>query len=188
LGFVIAAALAVLLLVQSAIGNWRLAAVVFAMLPLSLAGGAVGALIDGQVVSIGSIAGFLAILGLAARHAVMQIRHCQHLERQEGLSFGDELVLRGASDRFAPLVTSGVTMALVFMPLAIAGRIAGLEIVQPMAMVIVGGLVSTTLLTVFIVPALYRWLGALSEPDLSIVFAEPVVDLTAVEGSEVTTS
>jgi len=188
LGFVIAAAIALLLLMQAAIGNWRLAALILLMLPLSLVGGAVGALIDGQIVSIGSIAGFLAILGLAARQAVMQIRHCQHLERQEGQPFGNELVLHGAGERFAPILTSAVTTALVFAPLAIAGGIAGLEVAQPMSAVIVGGLVSTTLLTMFIVPALYQHLGSRSEPDLSLVFAEPMVDLTQVEGSELTSA
>ena len=188
LGFAIGAAIAVLLLVQAAIGNWRLAALVFLLLPLSLAGGAVGALLDGRVISIGSIGGFLAVLGLAARQAVSQIRHAQHLERHEGQSFGDALVLRGAGERFGPILTSFFTTALVFAPFAIAGRIAGLEIVQPMAVVILGGLVSTTLLTLFIVPALYRRFGAHSEPDLSVVFDEPTVDLTRFEGSEVTTS
>jgi CzcA family heavy metal efflux pump len=188
LGFAIAAAIVILLLVQAAIGNWRLAALVFLTLPLSLAGGAVGALIDGQAVSIGSVAGFLAIYGLAARQAVMQIRHGQHLERHEGQTFGDELVLRGAAERFTPVLTSAFMTALLFAPLVIAGRIAGLEIVQPMAAVILGGLVSTTLLTLFIVPALYHRFGAHSEPDLSLVFAEPTVDLTELEGSEVTSS
>jgi Cu/Ag efflux pump CusA len=188
LGFAIAAAVIILLLVQASIGNWRLAALVFLVLPLSLAGGAVGALIDGRAVSIGSVAGFLAIYGLAARQAVMQIRHGQHLERHEGQTFGDELVLRGAGERFTPVLTSAFMTALVFAPLVIAGGIAGLEIVQPMAAVILGGLVSTTLLTLFIVPALYQRFGAHSEPDLSLVFAEPTVDLTELEGSELTSS
>ena len=188
LGFAIGAAIAVLLLVQAAIGNWRLAALVFLMLPLSLAGGAVGALLDGRVISIGSVGGFLVIIGLAARQAINQIRHAQHLERHEGQSFGDGVVLRGAGERFGPILTSFFTTALVFAPFAIAGRIPGLEIVQPMAVVILGGLVSTTLLTLFIVPALYRRFGAHSEPDLSVVFDEPTVDLTRLEGSELTTS
>ncbi|MGZ5294536.1 MAG: efflux RND transporter permease subunit [Actinomycetota bacterium] len=188
LGFAIAAALALLLLVQAAIGNWRLAALVFLMLPLSLSGGAVAALIDGRTVSIGSVAGFLAIFGLAARQAVMQIRHAQHLERHEGQAFGEGLVLRGAGERFAPVLTSVVTTALVFAPLALAGRIAGLEIVQPMAVVVLGGLVSTTLLTLFVVPALYQRFGARSEPDLSMVFAEQTIDLTDVESTELTSS
>ncbi len=188
LGFAIGAAIAVLLLVQAAIGNWRLAALVFLMLPLSLAGGAVGVLLGGRVISIGSIGGFLVVLVLAARQAVIQIRHAQHLERYEGQSFGDAVVLRGAGERFGPILTSFFATALVFAPLALAGRIAGLEIVQPMAVVILGGLVSTTLLTLFIVPALYRRFGTHSEPDLFVVFDEPTVDLTRFEGSELTTS
>ena len=188
LGFAIAAAIALLLLVQAAIGNWRLAASVFLTLPLSLAGGAVGALLDGRVVSIGSVAGFLAILGLAARHAVIQIRYAQHLERAQGLAFGDELVIRGAGERLGPFLTSMLTTALVFVPLAIAGTVAGLEIVQPMAAVVLGGLVSTALVTLFVTPALYRRFGSYSEPDLSMVFAEPMVDLNPLEGSELTSS
>lgn len=188
LGFAIAASLAVLLLVQASIGNWRLAGLVFLMLPLSLSGGAVAALIDGRTVSIGSVAGFLAIFGLAARQAVMQIRHAQHLERHEGQVFGDVLVLRGAGERFAPVVTAAFTTALVFAPMAFAGRIAGLEIVQPMAVVVLGGLVSTTVLTLFVVPAMYQRFGARSEPDLSMVFAEQTIDLTDVESTELTSS
>ena len=96
--------------------------------------------------------------------------------------------MRGAGERFTPVLTSVVTTALVFAPLAITGRIAGLEIVQPMAVVVLGGLVSTTLLTLFIVPALYQRFGARAEPDLSSVFSEPTVDLTEVEGSQLTSS
>lgn len=187
-GFAIGAAIAVLLLIQAAVGNWRLAALVFLLLPLSLAGGAVGALLDGGVISIGSIGGFLVVLGLAARRAIDQIRHAQRLERSEGQSSGDATVVRSAGERFGPILTSFFTTALVFAPLAIAGRIAGLEIVQPMAVVILGGLVSTTLLTLFIVPALYRSFGAHTGSDLSLVFDEPTVDLTRFEGSELTTS
>jgi CzcA family heavy metal efflux pump len=188
LGFAIAAAIAILLLLQAAIGNWRLASVVFVLLPLSLAGGAVAALIDGGVVSLGSVAGFLAVLGFAARHAVIQIRHYQHLQRREGVAFGRELVLRGARERLTPVVTSVVTIAMVFAPLAIAGGIAGLEIVHPMAVVILGGLVSSTVITLFVIPGLYLRLGPGSEPDLSMVLAEPVVDITKPEEVELTSS
>jgi CzcA family heavy metal efflux pump len=187
-GFAIGAAIAVLLLVQAAIGNWRLAALVFVILPLSLAGGLVGSLVDGKIVTIGSIAGFLTILGFAARQSVMQIRHAQHLERHEARTFGSDLVMRGAGERFTPILTSAFSTAIVFVPLAAAGRIAGLEIVQPMAVVILGGLVSTTFLTLFVIPALYLRFGEHSEPDLLPVFAEPLVDLTTFEGSEVSTS
>jgi CzcA family heavy metal efflux pump len=188
LGFAIAAAIAVLLLVQASIGNWPLAALIFLMLPLSLSGGAVAALIDGRLVSIGSIAGFLVIIGLAARQAVTFVRHAQALQRHEGLEFGGDIVLRGADDRFTPVVTSVVATLFMFAPMAIAGRTAGLEIVQPMAAVVLGGLVSSTLLTLFVVPALYQRFGARSEPDLSTVFAEQTIDLTDVESTELASS
>ncbi len=188
LGFAVAAAIAIFLLVQAGIGNWRLAALVYLMLPLSLAGGALAALIDGRLVSLGSIAGFLAVLGIAARHAVMQIRHFQHLERREGEPFGRELLLRGAQERFVPILSSVFTTALAFTPLAVAGGIAGLEIVNPMAAVVLGGLVSSTLLTLFIVPALYQRFGSGSEPDLSIVLSEPIIDLTEPREAELTSS
>jgi Cu/Ag efflux pump CusA len=188
LWFAVAALVAIFLLVQAALGNWRLAAAVFVMLPLSLAGGAIAALIDGLSVSMGSIAGFFGVLGITAHHAVMHIRHSQHLERREGESFGRELVLRGARERFAPILSSVVAIALAFAPLAVAGGIAGLEIVHPMAVVIVGGLVSSTLLTLFIVPALYQQFGSGSEPDLSMVLSEPIIDLTEPMEAELTSS
>ncbi len=188
LGFAAAAAIGLLLLVQAAIGNWRLAALVFLLIPLTVVGGVVGALIDGGVVSIGTVAGILAILGLATRQATMQIRHAQHLKRQERQSFGDESVVESAMERFGPILTSAVTTALVFVPFAVAGPIAGLEIVHPMAVVILGGLFSTVLFSIFIVPWLYRRLGAQSEPDLSTLFAEPIVDLSEAERVELTRS
>ncbi|MBA3430048.1 MAG: efflux RND transporter permease subunit, partial [Actinobacteria bacterium] len=144
--------------------------------------------INGRLISLGSIAGFLAVLGIAARHAVMVIRHIQHLERREGETFGRELILRGAGERLTPILTSVFTMAVAFAPLVIAGSIAGLEIVQPMAVVVLGGLVSSTLLTLFIVPPLYERFGSDSEPDLSIVLAEPTIDLTKPEQVELTRS
>lgn len=188
LGFVVAAAIAIFLLMQAAIGNWRLASLLFVLLPLSLAGGALAALIGGGVVSLGSIAGFLALLGITARQAVTQIRHCRELERREGEPLSPELVLRGARERFTPVLTSVFTTALAFVPFVIAGEIAGLELVHPMAVVILGGLVTSTLLTLFVVPPLYLRFGASSEPDLSVVLAEPLIDLTKLEQAELTSS
>lgn len=188
LGLVVAAMIVILLLLQAAFRNWRLALLTALVLPLALAGGAVAALIDGGVVSFGSVAGFLAVLGIAARHALMQISHFQHLERPDRELFGEELVLRGARDGFTPILTSVFTTMLVFAPLAIAGEIAGLEILQPMAVVIIGGLIPTALLTLFIVPALYLRYGSGSEPDLWLVLAQPTIDLTSLGEVELTSS
>ena len=173
LWFALAAIIAILFLLQAAIGSWRLALPLFVMLPLGLAGASLAALVDGRVVSLGSIAGFLAVLGMASRFAVVQIRHYRDLERSEGETFGRGLIVRGSKDRFMPTVTSVFLTAVMFAPLAIAGGIAGLEIVHPMAVVILGGLVSSTLFALFIVPALYQSFGAGSDTDLSMVLTEP---------------
>lgn len=188
LWFAGAAAIAILLLLQASSGSWRVAAALFASLVVALAGGGVAALVDGRSVSLGSVAGFLALIAVAGRHAVVQIRCFRHLERLGGESFGPELVLRGARERFAPVLASVVTMAMALAPLVVAGGIAGLEIVHPMAVVILGGLVSTTAVTLFLVPALYLWLGSGAEPDLSAVLAEPMIDLAKPAEAELTSS
>jgi Cu/Ag efflux pump CusA len=150
-----AAALAAFLLMQAAFLRWRLAALAILTLPVSLVGGALAALINGAELSLGALIGFFALFGLAARTGILQIRHFQDLERHEGVTFGAELVRRGAGERFGAVLTTtaaGVAVALVFV---IAGSRPGLEIVAPMAAVILGGLVSTAMLTLFVLPALY---------------------------------
>lgn len=180
--FVVATVIAIFLLMQTGVGSWRLASLLLVMLPLSLAGGAVAVLLTGRVISLGSVAGFLAVLGITARHAVMQVKHVQHVELREGESFGLALVDRGARERFAPVLTSVFAAALLFVPLAVAGPIAGLELVQPMAVVVLGGLVSSTLLTLFIVPTLHGRFGTGSEADVSAVLEEErKMDLTKPE-------
>jgi Cu/Ag efflux pump CusA len=180
--FAVAAVIAILLLMQTGIGSWRLASSLSVMLPLSLAGGAIAVLVTGRMVTLGSVAGFLAVLGIAARHAIMQVKHVQHVEQHQNETFGRDLVARGARERFVPVLTSVVTTALFFIPLAVAGPIAGLELLQPMAVVILGGLVSSTLFTLFIVPILHGRFGTGSEDDVSAVLEEErKMDLTKPE-------
>jgi Cu/Ag efflux pump CusA len=183
LWFAVAAVIAIFLLMQTGVGSWRLASVLSVVLPLSLVGGALAILLTGRVVSMGSTAGFLAVLGVAARHAVMQVRHGQSIERREGATFGRELVNRVAQERFPTVLTSAVATALVFAPLAVMGPIAGLELVQPMAVVILGGLVSASLFSLFVVPALHGWLGTSSETDVSVALDEEerTIDLTRTD-------
>jgi Cu/Ag efflux pump CusA len=188
LWFAVAASLAILLLLQASTGSWRLASAVFVSLVVGLAGGAVAALLDGRLISLGSVAGFLALVAVGGRQAVVQIRQFRHLERRGGEPFGPELVLRGAGERFPSVLASVVTAATALVPLVVAGRIAGLEIVHPMAVVLLGGLVSSTVVTLFVVPALYLRLGAGAEADLSAVLAEPVMDLTKPAEAELTSS
>jgi Cu/Ag efflux pump CusA len=166
LSFAMAVAIGILLLLQAAFRSWRLALGVFLAIPVALAGGSFGALLDGGTISLGSLMGFFGILAIAVRQGVMLIKHYEHLEEYEGEPFGPRLVLRGTQERFAPILVTLLTTAAAMVPLLVLGDIAGLEIVHPIAAVILGGLVTTTVFTLYVVPALYLRLGARREPDL----------------------
>ena len=153
------AAIAIFLLLQVSLADWRLATMSFLTLPFALVGGILAAFPAGGVISLGSLVGFLTVLGIAARNGIMMISHFQHLERFEGETFGLSLVLRGAKERLSPiLMTTGAT-GLAIVPLVIFGNLPGHEIEYPMAVVILGGLVTSTLLNLFIIPALYLRFG-----------------------------
>ena len=158
IAFALAAAIAAFLLLQAAFGSWGLAALAFLTLPLALVGGVLAALIAGAELSLGSFIGLLALLGLAVRTSVLLIRRFQDLER-EGEGFGPALVARAAGERLAPILTSAAATTAVMLPFVVAGTQPGLEIVHPMSVVILGGLVSATLLGLFVLPALYLRFG-----------------------------
>ena len=155
----IAATLVIFFLLRISLGNWRLAGMSFLSLPLALVGGVIAAFLTGGVLSLGSLVGFLTILGVAARNGIMLISHYQHLEMYEGETFGIELILRGAKERIAPIMMTALTAGLALIPIVIAGNIPGHEIEHPMTIVILGGLVTSTLVNLFIVPALYMVFG-----------------------------
>jgi Cu/Ag efflux pump CusA len=158
--FAVLSAAAIFLLLQLSFRSWRLATLSFLTLPSALVGGVLAAYATTGVISLGSLVGFLTVLGIAARNGIMMINHFQHLERQEGETFGLKLVLRGARERLTPiLMTTGAT-GLAILPLVIYGDLPGHEIEYPMAVVILGGLVTSTLLNLFVVPALYLRYGA----------------------------
>jgi CzcA family heavy metal efflux pump len=159
LGFALAAMAVIFLLLQAAFGSWRLAAISLLTLPMALVGGVVAAFLGGGILSIGSLVGFVTVLGIAARNGIMLINHYQHLERVEGEPFGPGLVLRGARERMSPILMTAAALAAALLPLVIAGEAAGLEMVRPMAVVILGGLVTSTLLSLFVLPAVYLQLG-----------------------------
>jgi hypothetical protein len=99
------------------------------------------------------------VFGIAARNGILMISHFQHLEQEEGEAFGPSLVLRGAKERLAPILMTASATGLALVPLAVAGSIAGHEIEHPMAIVILGGLVTSTLLNLFVLPSLYLRFG-----------------------------
>jgi CzcA family heavy metal efflux pump len=150
-----AALVAIFLLLQAAFGSLRLATLTFLLLPMALVGGVLAVWLGDGVLSLGSLVGFLTVFGIAARNGILMISHFQHLERNEGETFGPALVLRGANERLAPILMTASATALALVPLAIAGSIPGHEIEHPMAVVILGGLITSTLLNLFVLPSLY---------------------------------
>jgi CzcA family heavy metal efflux pump len=155
LRFSILAAAIVFLLLFTSFASGRLALLAAACLPSALVGGLIAARLTGGLISLGSLVGFLTVLGIAARNLIMMINHFQHLEREEGMTLSPALVLRGAEERLAPILMTALTTALALVPLVIAGDVAGHEIEYPMAIVILGGLVTATILNLFVVPSLY---------------------------------
>jgi Cu/Ag efflux pump CusA len=153
--FGIAAVIGLFLLLQAGFGSWRLAALAFFTLPSALLGGVLAAFAASNVISLVSLMGFFAVFGIAARNCIMLINHYQHLERHEGEPLGPALVLRGAQERLGPILMTALAVGLALVPFAISGNIPGQEIMHPMAIVILGGLLTSTVLNLFIVPSLY---------------------------------
>ncbi|MEA2148879.1 MAG: hypothetical protein QOD69_709 [Solirubrobacteraceae bacterium] len=155
----IAAAIIVFLLLQAVFSSFRLALLLFLTLPMALVGGILAAKLTGGVLSLGSLVGFLTVFGICARNGILMMSHFQHLERFEGEVFGPKLVQRGATERLAPILMTASATALALVPLVVAGPISGHEIEYPMAVVILGGLVTSTLLNLFVLPSLYLRFG-----------------------------
>ncbi|HZY27954.1 MAG TPA: efflux RND transporter permease subunit [Jiangellaceae bacterium] len=149
------AAIAIFLLLQAAFGSFRLATLSFLTLPIALVGGVLATLASGGIISLGSLVGFFTVFGIAARNGILMINHFQHLEDVEGVPFGPELVLRGARERLSPILMTSLATGLALVPLVVAGQIPGHEIEHPLAVVILGGLATSTFLNLFVVPSLY---------------------------------
>ena len=149
----------ILVLLHVDFRSMRLVLLVALTLPFALIGGVIGAFLSGGVLSLGSLVGFITVLGIAARNGIMIISHYRHLEKDEGMAFGVPLVMRGAEERLAPILMTASCAALALLPLVVRGNIPGHEIEYPMAVVILGGLVTSTLLNLFLVPSLYAAFG-----------------------------
>ena len=150
----------ILLLLNASFGSWKLTAISFLTLPAALVGGIIAVYFVGGIISLGSLVGFLTVLGIVSRNGIMMINHYQHLEKFEGVPFGPELVLRGALERLTPILITAIVTGLALVPLVVAGNIPGHEIEHPTAVVIIGGLVTSTLLNLFVIPPLYLRYGA----------------------------
>lgn len=144
------AAILVYFLLQAGLGSWRLATLVFLSLPVAVSGGVLAAVLDRSSMSVAALLGLLAVLAVAVRTGMLQIAHLQRLAADSA-----DDVVRAARERFTPAVTGLLATALVFVPFAVYGAVAGLEILAPLALVVIGGLVTTALVTLFVLPGLY---------------------------------
>jgi CzcA family heavy metal efflux pump len=138
---------------------WRPTLLVALTIPFALVGGVFAVVVTTGVVSLGSMVGFVTVLGIAARNGIMLVSHFRHLEAEEGVPFGVGLILRGAEERLAPILMTALATGLALLPLAITGNKPGQEIEYPLAVVILGGLITSTLLNLFLLPPLYAVFG-----------------------------
>jgi CzcA family heavy metal efflux pump len=146
-------------LLHLAFGSARDAALIMLNLPLALIGGVVGVYVSGGVLSVASLIGFITVFGIATRNGIMLVSHILHLEGHEGVTDLREAVFRGALERLAPILMTALAAGLALIPLALGGHKPGSEIQTPMAIVILFGLLSSMLLNMLVVPALYLRFG-----------------------------
>jgi CzcA family heavy metal efflux pump len=160
LGAAAIAAVLVLLLLQAAFASWRLAGAALLALPAALAGGVLALLAGGGALSLGALVGFGLVAAVATRNLVTLVGRCQQLERDHPEPDGAALVVRAAGERLSPVLVTALATGLALAPVLVLGDVPGLELLQPMAVVALGGLVTSTLLTLFVVPALYLRFGS----------------------------
>jgi len=148
------AGLAIVLLLSIVMGNVRNLALVLVNLPFAFVGGVLVVFATGGWLSMGSLVGFVTVFGITLRNSIMLISHYEHLVGHEGVQWGVEAALRGASDRLAPILMTATVTALGLLPLALGPEAPGREVEGPMAQVILGGLITSTTLNLLVLPAL----------------------------------
>ena len=157
--------LAIALILSLAFGSERDALLIMLNLPLALIGGIAGVFVSGGVLSVASMIGFITVFGIATRNGIMLVSHIKHLQQHEGVTDFREAVYKGALERLAPILMTALAAGLALIPLALGGGKPGNEIQTPMAIVILFGLLSSMLLNMIVVPALYLRFG---KPSLAL--------------------
>ena len=152
------AAVGILILLATAVGQWRHLLLILANVPFALVGGVLAVDLarhwGGGGLSMGSLVGFVTLFGITMRNSIMLVSHYEHLVRLEGQPWGLETAIRGAGERLIPILMTALVTGLGLLPLALGAQTAGREIEGPMAWVILGGLLTSTLLNLVLLPAL----------------------------------
>ena len=132
---------------------------VMAALPMAFIGAVAALVVTGQTLTIAAMVGFIALVGIASRNGILLLNHYLHLVRYERETWSHEMVVRGGLERLAPVLMTALTAGIALIPLTLAAGEPGKEILYPVATVIVGGLISSTLLDFFVHPALFWLIG-----------------------------
>jgi Cu/Ag efflux pump CusA len=146
---------AMFFMLATAFRSAPLAGLIMVNLPLALIGGIAGVFVSGGVLSVASIIGLIALLGIAARNGIMLVSHIEHLRREEGVTDLRDAVMQGSVDRLVPILMTALSTGLALVPVALGAGEPGSEIQAPMASVIIFGLGSSTILNMLVVPASY---------------------------------
>ncbi len=155
--------------------SWLIVVQILLTVPLAFIGGVISLYFMGGVMSIASLIGFVTLCGIASRNSIMMISHYLHLIRTEGHSFSQETIILGSLERLTPVLMTAVVSIFALSPIMLAGAVPGSEILQPVATVIVGGLISSTLLDVFVTPTVFYYLGK------RINFFNPIISKKEIE-------
>ena len=153
------AGVGVLILIYIAIGNLRNVLLTLLNLPFSLVGGVVAALLTGGTMSVGSMVGFVTLFGITVRNSIMLVSHFRHLVEADGLPWNLDTAVRGAQERLPSILMTALVTALAMLPIAVNSDNAGREIMGPMAAIIIGGLVSSTVLNLLVLPSVMLHFG-----------------------------
>ncbi|MCH6569079.1 MAG: efflux RND transporter permease subunit [Acidobacteria bacterium] len=156
---------AIFVLLYSHFQRVGLALQIMLTLPLSFIGAIAAIFLTDGILSVASLVGFITLLGISARNGIMMISHYLHLMRYEGEKFGKKMIVRGTLERLVPVMMTALTTALALVPLALSRGVAGREILYPVAVVILGGLISSILLNMVVLPSLFLKFGSPAYPD-----------------------
>ncbi len=154
------AAVGIIILLSIVFHNWRNLLLLLVNVPFALMGGVLAVWLTGVLrpgensLSIGSLVGFVTLFGITMRNSIMMISHFEHLVTEEGMTWGPEAAIRGASERVMPILMTATVTSLALLPLALGTGEAGREIEGPMAIVILGGLITSTALNLLVLPTL----------------------------------